>query len=80
MTEPFGHGDVMEYRYLITACQVPAFGSRSRSPLKLQPFKKVAREPRCRLTGWPADSDDVAQAYRSDVARRNELIAPTIPI
>jgi adenine-specific DNA-methyltransferase len=27
-----------------------------------------------------ADSDDVAQAYRSDVARRNELIAPTIPI
>jgi hypothetical protein len=27
-----------------------------------------------------ADSDDVAQAFRDDVAYRNDMIAPTIPI
>jgi hypothetical protein len=29
---------------------------------------------------WAADSDDVVQAYRYDVARGNELMSPTIRI
>jgi hypothetical protein len=30
-------------------------------------------------TGIPADSDEVAQAFRNDVARRYEMMPPSVP-
>jgi hypothetical protein len=41
----------------------------------------VAREEieKARAEGKNADSDEVAQAFRNDVARRYEMMPPTVP-
>jgi hypothetical protein len=49
-----------------------------RSTLWLTPKIQIGRRSGA-LHVWPADSDEVAQAFRNDVARRYEMKPPSVP-